>query len=50
MRLVMSGNVYPKTLTNFDNREVKKLTQKLQNISACGTAEIVKTFLKFADP
>ena len=49
------GNV-PKCLSKnlselgFDNREIKKLTQKLQNISACGTVKIVKTFLKFADP
>ena len=33
----------------FDPREIKKLTPKLQNISACGTVKIVKTFLKFAD-
>ena len=34
----------------FDNCKIKKLTQKLQNISAYGTVKIVKTFLKFADP
>ena len=49
------GNV-PKCLSKnlselgFHNREIKKLKQKLQNISACGTVKIVKTFLKFADP
>ena len=49
------GNV-PKCLSKnlselgFDNREIMKLTQKLQNISACGTVKTVKTFLKFADP
>ena len=34
----------------FDIREIKKVTQKLQNISACGIVKIVKTFLKFVDP
>ena len=49
------GNV-PKCLSKnlsdlgFDNREIKKVTQKLQNISAGGTVKIVKTFLKFAHP
>ena len=48
------GNV-PKCLSKnlsevgFDHREIKKLTPKLQNISASGTVKIVKTFSKFTD-
>ena len=33
----------------FDNLEVNGLIRKLQNISACGTVKISKTFLKFED-
>ena len=33
----------------FDNLEINGLIQKLQNISACGTVKICKTFLKFED-
>ena len=31
----------------FDNLEINGLIRKLQNISACGTVKICKTFLKF---
>ena len=33
----------------FDNLEINGLIRKLQNISACGTVKICKTFLKFED-
>ena len=33
----------------FDNLEINGLIQKLQNISACDTVRICKTFLKFDD-